>query len=114
MSEWSHTQWLGFILFIVFAVLVNAFMPLVRRQRKGSAPFYLYGREGCHLCEQAEQVFRQRFPALNLEVRDVDSRLEWHQAWDEKVPVLQAPNGDVLEAVVDADALLNFVRAHVR
>ncbi len=114
MSGWTTEQWLALGALVVFAVLVNAFMPLIRQQKKGSAPFYLYSREGCHLCEQAEQAFRQRFPALALEVRDVDERLEWHQRWDEKVPVLQAPNGDVLEAAVDPATLLNFVRAHVR
>ncbi len=114
MASWTQQQWLWLVLLVVFAVLVNAFMPLVRRQRRGSAPFHLYSREGCHLCQQAEAVFRQRFPDLVLEVRDVDSRLEWNQAWDEKVPVLEAPDGAVLEAVTDAERLLHFVRAHVR
>jgi len=50
----------------------------------------LYGKPGCHLCEGLEEKLQQIAPQLNfdLELRDINSRDDWFDAYQYEVPVL--------------------------
>ena len=51
---------------------------------------YVYSRRGCHLCdvlvEELLPLVRGRF---DVEVRDIDSRDDWRERYDARVPVLE-------------------------
>lgn len=50
----------------------------------------LYGKPGCHLCEGLEEKLQQICGDLNfdLELRDINSRDDWFDAYQYEVPVL--------------------------
>jgi glutaredoxin len=58
---------------------------------------YLYGRPGCHLCEEAREMvdalLRQRSAAgkanPNLVERDIETDADWHRAYLTTIPVLE-------------------------
>jgi len=57
----------------------------------------LYGRPGCHLCDEAHEMvialLRQRSEAgqatPQLVERDIESNQDWHRAYFETIPVLE-------------------------
>ena len=67
----------------------------------------LYGRPGCHLCEDAlaliEQV-RSRIPFV-LEQRDIESNDDWFKRYLERIPVVELDGREVFELFVDAQRL---------
>jgi hypothetical protein len=67
----------------------------------------VYGRVGCHLCEDAltliEQV-RSRVPFV-LEQRDIESDDEWFKRYLERIPVVEVEGQEVFELFVDAEQL---------
>lgn len=69
----------------------------------------LYIREGCHLCDAAEQLLQNLYPETTLQLRDVDSRREWYEQFDIRVPVLEKASGETLDWPFDADALQTFL-----
>ena len=49
----------------------------------------LYSKVGCHLCEGLQEKLEQiQSLDVELEVRDINNRDEWFQAYQYKVPVL--------------------------
>lgn len=56
----------------------------------------LYGRAGCHLCEEARAVVQsvledrasQALPVPRLVERDIETDEAWHRAYLERIPVL--------------------------
>jgi hypothetical protein len=62
-----------------------------------------YGREGCHLCEDAlvliERV-RARVP-FTLEQRDIERDDEWFKRYLERIPVVEIDGEVVFELFVD-------------
>lgn len=67
----------------------------------------LYGRRGCHLCEDAlasiEQV-RARVP-FELEERDIEADEEWFKRYLERIPVVELDGREVFELFVDPQQL---------
>jgi glutaredoxin len=63
----------------------------------------LYGRAGCHLCEDAlaliERV-RSRVPFV-LEQRDIESNDEWFKRYLERIPVVEIDGEVAFELFVD-------------
>jgi glutaredoxin len=63
----------------------------------------VYGRVGCHLCEDAlvliERV-RSRVP-FALEQRDIESDDEWFKQYLERIPVVEIDGEVVFELFVD-------------
>jgi glutaredoxin len=63
----------------------------------------LYGRPGCHLCEDAlalvERV-RSRVPFV-LEQRDIERDDEWFKLYLERIPVVEIEGEVVFELFVD-------------
>jgi glutaredoxin len=67
----------------------------------------VYGRPGCHLCEDALAVIeevRSRVP-FELEQRDIESDDEWFKRYLERIPVVELEGREVFELFVDAQRL---------
>lgn len=53
-------------------------------------PLVVYSRRGCHLCEVLiEQLLDVARGRCEIEVRDVDTREDWRDAYGLRVPVLE-------------------------
>ena len=67
----------------------------------------LYGRPGCHLCDDALaliELVRSRIP-FELEQRDIESDDEWFRRYLERIPVVELDGREVFELFVDARRL---------
>ncbi len=66
----------------------------------------VYSRPGCHLCEQ---LIEEITPLLRgravLEVRNIDSRTDWREDYDTRVPVVEMDGRFVCEYELDRAAL---------
>jgi glutaredoxin len=67
----------------------------------------LYGKPGCHLCDQARAVVRsvQDERAFELEEVDVSLDAALYRRYGERIPVLALEGEELFEYVVDGDAL---------
>jgi glutaredoxin len=67
----------------------------------------VYGKPGCHLCEEARAVVaavRARHP-FELEEVDVSTDPELHRAYGERIPVVAVDGEELFEFHVEADEL---------
>ncbi len=67
----------------------------------------LYGKAGCHLCEDAQLALdevRGEMP-FELEVVDVSLDPRLHRAYGERIPVLDVDGEEALELGFDAQAV---------
>ena len=67
----------------------------------------LYGKPGCHLCDEARTAVagvRARHP-FELEEIDVSADPALHRAYGERIPVLELDGRELFEFHVDADEL---------
>ena len=48
----------------------------------------LFYRDGCHLCEDMINQLRELFPGLDFELLNVDSRQQWLDDYNDRVPLL--------------------------
>ena len=67
----------------------------------------LYGKAGCHLCDEAREVVaavRREHP-FELEEVDVSTNPELHHTYGERIPVLALDGDELFEFHVDADEL---------
>ena len=67
----------------------------------------LYGKAGCHLCDEARDVVaavRERHP-FELEEVDVSTDPELHERYGERIPVLAVDGDELFEFHVDAGEL---------
>ncbi len=67
----------------------------------------LYGKPGCHLCDEAREVVtavRARHP-FELEEVDVSIDPELAHSYGERIPVLALDGDELFEFHVDADEL---------
>jgi glutaredoxin len=67
----------------------------------------LYGKPGCHLCDEARAVVaavRARQP-FELEEVDVSTDAELHRRYGERIPVLALDGDELFEFHVKADEL---------
>ena len=73
------------------------------RPAPGGTTVILYGRAGCHLCDDAltliEKV-RSRVPFV-LEQRDIESDDEWFKRYLERIPVVEIDGEVAFELFVD-------------
>jgi glutaredoxin len=73
-----------------------------------SAPaVVLYGRPGCHLCEEARAALervRARVPFALAEV-DIEGDDELHRRYLERIPVVAVGGEELFDYVVDEDVL---------
>jgi glutaredoxin len=63
----------------------------------------LYGKPGCHLCDDARAVVERVRAAHPFELREVDVSLdpELHRAYGERIPVLELDGEELFEFFVD-------------
>ena len=67
----------------------------------------LYGKPGCHLCEEAREVvarMRER-SGFELEEVDVSADPRLHREYGERIPVLELDGEELFEYFVDPDEL---------
>jgi hypothetical protein len=51
---------------------------------------YVYSRRGCHLCDVlVEELLPLVRDRLDVEVRDIDSRDDWKDRFDVRIPVVE-------------------------
>jgi len=73
----------------------------------------LYGKPGCHLCDEARAVVaaaRARQP-FELEEVDVSTDAELHRRYGERIPVLALDGDDLFEFHVEADELVRRLQS---
>jgi predicted thioredoxin/glutaredoxin len=66
----------------------------------------VYSRQGCHLCEVlVEDLMELVNRRASVRVHDIDSRPDWREKYDVRVPVVEL-DGEVLsEFKLDPDAV---------
>jgi glutaredoxin len=67
----------------------------------------LYGRDGCHLCDEALAVLqrvREELPFVLLE-RDIDMDERTHRAYFERIPVIMLDGKELFDYFVDETVL---------
>ena len=72
----------------------------------------LYGRDGCHLCDDARAALervRARVPFELAEV-DIESDDALHRAYLERIPVVALDGEELFEYFVDEEALEGRLR----
>jgi len=67
---------------------------------------YVYSRQGCHLCELLiEELLPLVRGRLATEVRDIDSRPDWRERFDMRVPVVEFEDKVISEYPLDHQAV---------
>jgi len=57
---------------------------------------YVYSRSGCHLCDVlVDELLPLVRGRMDLEVRDIDTRNDWKERFDVRIPVVEF-NGKVV------------------
>jgi glutaredoxin len=69
----------------------------------GIATITLYGKPGCHLCEEARAVVEQARIEQPFKLVEVDVSLDprLHALYGERIPVLELDGHELFEYVVD-------------
>lgn len=67
----------------------------------------LYSREGCHLCDDMLHALRplQTQMGFTITLIDIDADQVLHEQYNELVPVLVGPEGEICRYRLDVDAL---------
>ena len=69
--------------------------------------FGVYSREGCHLCEiLIEELLALLHGRAELHVHDIDSRADWRQEYDLRVPVVELDGTVLCEYSLDRAGVL--------
>lgn len=77
----------------------------------------LYGRENCHLCDEAEAALRRLSARVPIVIRhvDVDTDPALTEAYGTRLPVVTSEDGYVLsEGRVSVAELLTSLRKHAQ
>jgi glutaredoxin len=71
----------------------------------------LYGKPGCHLCDEAREVVERVRAAYPFELRQVDVSLdaELNRVYGERIPVLELDGEELFEFHVDEAELVRRV-----
>ena len=74
----------------------------------------VYSRQNCHLCEVLiEELLPMIEGKLALEVRDIDTRSEWHERFFMDIPVVEFEGELVCMHFLDRDAITGILRGCV-
>ncbi len=67
----------------------------------------LYGRPGCHLCDEAREVLRNAQTKASFTVHEIDITADdaLHARYLERIPVIALDGEELFEYFVDEDAL---------
>jgi len=70
----------------------------------------VFSRRGCHLCELLlEELVPLVEGRLNIEVCDIDSREDWRDAYDTRVPVVKYDGAEICQYHLDRAALTRIL-----
>jgi len=70
----------------------------------------VYSREGCHLCEVLiEDLLALLRGRADVRVHDIDSRPDWLQKYDIRVPVVELEGVVLCEYSLDRDRVLGVL-----
>ena len=68
----------------------------------------VYSRRGCHLCEAlVEDLMPLVRDRAGVEICDIDSRDDWREAYDSRVPVVELDGRLLCEYHLDRAAVLS-------
>ena len=71
----------------------------------------VYTRRGCHLCELLiEELLEMAEGRLELDICDIDTRDDWRQKYDRRVPVVRYDGQFICQYHLDRDALTRILR----
>ena len=72
----------------------------------------VFSRRGCHLCEVLiEELLPLIEGRATLEVHDIDTRQDWRDAYDIRIPVLELGGRFICEYQLDREALESALAA---
>lgn len=72
---------------------------------------HVYSRQGCHLCEVLiEELLPLVRGRVDVEVRDIDTRDDWRERYDVRVPVVACGDDVICEHRLDRDALAGLLK----
>ncbi|MDJ0917268.1 MAG: glutaredoxin family protein [Woeseiaceae bacterium] len=75
------------------------------------SPLIVYSRQGCHLCEvMIEELLPITRGQIEVEVRDIDSREDWRERYDVRVPVLAYEDEEICHYQLDRSALAELLK----
>jgi hypothetical protein len=67
---------------------------------------YVYSRRGCHLCDLLiEELLPLVRGRLDVDVRDIDSRADWKERFDVRIPVVEFQGEIVCQYRLDRPAI---------
>ena len=68
----------------------------------------LFGKPGCHLCDEARDVVRRVCDHRAIELREIDVTLDptLHREYGERIPVLAVNGEELFEYFVDEGVLV--------
>ena len=71
----------------------------------------LYGRPGCHLCDEARESLQRVQTRVSFTVQEVDITTDdvLHARYLERIPVVSVDGEDLFDYDVDEDALEQFI-----
>lgn len=71
----------------------------------------VYSRTGCHLCEVLiEELLPLVEGRLEVEIRDIDSRPEWHEKYWCEIPVVEHEGVVLCKHFLDREAIQGILR----
>lgn len=74
------------------------------------AAIQVYSRRGCHLCEiLIEELLELLQGRMELEVLDIDTRDDWREEYDTRVPVVKYDGDLICQYHLDRDALATIL-----
>lgn len=74
------------------------------------AALMVYSRKGCHLCElMVEELLPLVRGRLDVEVRDIDTREDWREQYDVRIPVIEYDGELVCQYHLDREALARIL-----
>lgn len=81
---------------------------LSRRRHRPVRHIVLYGKPGCHLCEDARHLLDRLNRRYPLEIEEVDIRSDsvLFRAYDIRIPVIVIDAGEELEAPIQEEKLV--------
>ena len=78
------------------------------------ATLRVYSRRGCHLCENLiEELMPLLDGRVEFEVCDIDTRSDWREQYDTRVPVVEYDGELVCQYHLDRDAIARVLGAQV-
>ena len=71
----------------------------------------LYGRPGCHLCDEAREALHhlQRRASFAIEEIDIEQRDDLHARYLERIPVIALDGEELFDYEVDEEALVRRI-----